>query len=81
MQVKPKKSGGMTAQGETVFGNYHIECDMHGKIDLDKSWMKPKPQGLGDTIANALKKVGIKPCGGCKERQAKLNAAVPYKKD
>lgn len=39
-----------------------------------------KSRGLGDTIAKATKAVGIKPCGGCKKRQAKLNKLVPYKK-
>ena len=36
-------------------------------------------RGLGDTIANVTKAVGIKPCGGCKKRQAILNKAVPYR--
>lgn len=36
--------------------------------------------GLGDTIAKLTKSVGIKPCGGCKKRQAALNKLVPYKK-
>ena len=40
--------------------------------------MEKKSRGLGDTIAKATKKVGIKPCGGCKKRQAMLNKAVPY---
>ena len=35
-------------------------------------------RGLGDVIASATKAVGIKPCGGCKKRQAKLNALVPF---
>ena len=35
--------------------------------------------GLGDTIAKLTKSVGIKPCGGCKKRQAALNNLVPYK--
>tara|TARA_R100000808_G_C2142357_1_gene150139 strand:- start:1043 stop:1306 length:264 start_codon:yes stop_codon:yes gene_type:complete len=36
------------------------------------------PVGLGDTIAKATKAVGIKPCKGCRKRQAKLNRLVPY---
>ena len=36
-------------------------------------------QGLGDTIAKATRAIGIKPCGGCKKRQQKLNKAFPYK--
>lgn len=35
-------------------------------------------KGLGDTIAKATKAVGIKPCGGCKKRQEKLNKIFPY---
>ena len=35
-------------------------------------------KGLGDTIANITKAVGIKPCNGCKKRQEKLNKMFPY---
>ena len=38
-----------------------------------------KSRGLGDTIAKMTKAVGIKPCGGCKKRQEKLNKRFPYK--
>lgn len=41
----------------------------------------PKPAkwtGLGDVVASATKAVGIKPCGGCKKRQAWLNKVVPF---
>lgn len=38
-----------------------------------------KSKGLGDTIAKMTKKVGIKPCGGCRKRQEKLNKMFPYK--
>ena len=37
------------------------------------------PKGLGDSIAKLTKKVGIKPCGGCRKRQEKLNKMFPYK--
>jgi hypothetical protein len=30
---------------------------------------------LGDTIAAATSAVGVRPCGGCKRRQEKLNRA------
>ena len=39
---------------------------------------KSPSRGLGDTIAKMTKAVGIKPCGGCKKRQKKLNKWVPY---
>lgn len=35
-------------------------------------------RGLGDTVAKVLKRVGIKPCGGCKKRQERLNKLLPY---
>lgn len=40
-----------------------------------------KPRGLGDTIANVIQTATfglVKPCGGCKERQARLNEKFPY---
>ena len=48
---------------------------MAGKrVDLFKH-----DRGLGDTVARAIHKVtGIEPCGGCKDRQEKLNRVVPY---
>lgn len=33
--------------------------------------------GIGDVVAGATKAVGVKPCGGCKARQAALNKATP----
>jgi len=30
-------------------------------------------RGVGDYIAKATKKLGIKPCDGCKERQIRWN--------
>lgn len=37
-------------------------------------------RGLGDTIAKMTSAIGIKPCGGCKERQKKLNEKFPYRR-
>jgi hypothetical protein len=36
--------------------------------------------GLGDVIAKVTKAFGVKPCGGCKKRQAYLNKLVPIKR-
>ena len=39
-------------------------------------------KGLGDTVANFTKSVGIKPCSPCQKRRAKLNnatASIAYK--
>ncbi len=30
-------------------------------------------RGVGDVVANVTKAVGVKPCGGCKGRQKKMN--------
>jgi len=35
-------------------------------------------QGLGDTLATVSRAFGVRPCGGCKERQKKLNELFPY---
>jgi hypothetical protein len=35
-------------------------------------------RGLGDVVAAVTTAVGIKPCGGCKQRQAALNRLVPF---
>jgi len=45
------------------------------------SWEKqpdPPMRGLGDVVERVAAKVGIKPCGGCKERKALLNRIVPF---
>ena len=36
-------------------------------------------RGVGDVVAKIANAVGVKSCGGCKSRQAKLNAIFPYK--
>ncbi|KKM02171.1 hypothetical protein LCGC14_1787130 [marine sediment metagenome] len=59
------------------------------KCDKDKTRLVPvnahrncrvqRSRGLGDTIAKVTKFFGIKPCGGCSQRQEKLNELVPYR--
>ena len=41
---------------------------------VGKSEVRP---GIGDTVAAVTTAAGIKPCGGCKKRQAALNKATP----
>lgn len=43
-----------------------------------EQWDRPS-QGLGDTVEKITRKLGIKPCGGCKRRRDKLNRAIPYR--
>lgn len=59
---------------------HKIDCDVDFECPKGQLWIKEKSRGLGDTIANLTSKAGIKPCGGCKKRQNKLNKMVPYKK-
>lgn len=51
------------------------DCDRPRKRDCLAS------KGLGDTIAKITDSLGIRKCGGCKKRQAKLNKLVPYSKE
>lgn len=42
---------------------------------------KPKSRGLGDTVAKVISTATgglVRPCGGCKKRQEKLNELFPY---
>jgi len=60
-----------------------FKCDICG-LEL-KNAVHPvthncKSRGLGGTVAKITKRFGVKPCGSCKERQAKLNDLVPYKR-
>ena len=44
-----------------------------------RSWGTQPSRGLGDTVAKVIHAVtGIKPCGGCRKRQAALNRLMPY---
>jgi hypothetical protein len=43
-------------------------------------YIKQNDKGLGDTVKRVVEKVGIKPCGGCKQRQEKLNQMFAYQK-
>ena len=37
-------------------------------------------RGLGDVVAKVTSAVGVKPCGKCKQRQAKLNKLMPFRR-
>jgi hypothetical protein len=37
--------------------------------------------GLGDVVSIATSAVGVKPCGGCKQRQEKLNQIFPFNRE
>lgn len=62
---------------ERVVGEREFECPYGVTADNLPS------EGLGDTIAKGIKAATfglVKPCGGCKKRQEKLNHLFPYEK-
>lgn len=64
-------------------GSRCINCGWQWKRDTPfprRNCPKAPSLGLGDTVAKIIRAVGIKPCGGCKKRQAKLNKWFPYGK-
>tara|TARA_R100001530_G_scaffold117097_1_gene84262 strand:+ start:1026 stop:1334 length:309 start_codon:yes stop_codon:yes gene_type:complete len=57
-------------------------CGLNGTTARDNQ--HKESQGLGDTIKKMIDKATlgkVKPCGGCKKRQAALNKMMPYKGD
>jgi hypothetical protein len=55
------------------------------EADTQKKWAetmsrRKKAKGFGDSVASITSLFGVKPCGGCKKRQEKLNKMFPYKK-
>jgi hypothetical protein len=41
-------------------------------------FVSEEPVGLGDVVKRATSMVGVKPCGGCAERAARLNDRVAF---
>jgi hypothetical protein len=41
-------------------------------------FVSDEPVGLGDVVKRATSLVGVKPCGGCAERAARLNSRVAF---
>ena len=93
-QREQRKEGVWCVELEAFTNATHcLICERKGKeytkehFDLrDGKKQKPvapkRSRGLGDTVAKAIHKVSrgkIKPCEGCKKRQAKLNRLIPYK--
>ena len=80
MRVKPTSDGSRSLSIDTAYLMLDATVHPDGTVEVhDVEVRDPRSTGLGDTIAKATKAVGIKPCGGCKKRQAALNKLVPYK--
>jgi hypothetical protein len=41
-------------------------------------FVSDEPVGLGDTIKRATSAIGIRPCGGCQKRAARLNSLLSF---
>jgi hypothetical protein len=41
-------------------------------------FVSDEPLGLGDVVKRATSAVGVKPCGGCGRRAARLNRRVVF---
>jgi hypothetical protein len=41
-------------------------------------FVSDEPVGLGDVVKRATSTFGIKPCGGCAQRAARLNSRVAF---
>ena len=82
IRIKPNNDGSRLVEIDTAYLMLDATVHPDGAVEVhDVEIRDPRSTGLGDTIAKATKAVGIKPCGGCKKRQAKLNKLIPYKKD
>lgn len=59
---------------------YPIRCACGRVAHADGTVTEPPAgwRGVGDVIAAATKAVGLQPCGGCKERQQRLNELFPF---
>jgi len=62
------------AKGEPMDGTLRMD---QGKYDALRR-KHGLSVGLGDTVAKVTKAIGLKPCKGCRKRQAKLNKLLPY---
>jgi hypothetical protein len=72
---KPTSSEKIKANN--VSSNDDFKSGVHAST-LPNPAPNASPTGLGDLVASFTKAIGIKPCGGCKKRQAALNRLVPF---
>jgi len=65
----------------TIDGKYKCpHCGLTRPRPFRHNCPNAPSRGLGDTVAKVTRKLGIKPCAGCKKRQELLNRLVPYKR-
>jgi hypothetical protein len=62
---------------KTREGQWHLELRQNGTVVVLEYLEDIQRKGIGDAVAKVTTAAGIKPCGGCKKRQAALNKATP----
>ena len=65
---------------------YTVKLELTDHVEVLSLVMEDdgRSKGLGDTVKKVIDKVTrgkVKPCGGCKKRQQRLNKLLPYKGD
>lgn len=63
-------------KGTKVPDGYDIPADVWE--DLRRDYKLAPSRGFGDTFAKVAKAFGVKSCGGCDKRRAKLNKLIRY---
>lgn len=59
------------------FGTFIVRMGKdHATVEREGKALAPEP-GVGTVIAKVTTAAGVKPCGGCKRRQAQLDKATP----
>lgn len=59
-----------------VYCNFYNHVSSRGTCQQCNG--KPVSRGLGDTVAKVTNAMGLEKCGGCAERQQKLNQLVQF---
>lgn len=76
LQLTGKERDGIPEMHCQVCGRLH-----YSKHPPSKCAKECVSRGLGDTVAKVIHKATggrVKPCGGCKKRQERLNKMFPY---
>lgn len=79
-EQRESRNGNLVNPPIRQFGNRGAPTQVSDKVEAVKPEQAQPMRGLGDLIARTTSAVGIKPCESCKQRQAALNRAVPFRK-
>jgi len=56
----------------------HAETQAQPRVVRIPGFVSDEPIGLGEVIKRSTSAIGIKPCGGCIERAARLNKKIVF---